>query len=62
MRDVGTGKRRRLESRTQLEGRMVEVGAQAQAWRYVERHAREMAEQAEEKQRQLWLGLDKGET
>ena len=58
MHDVRTGERRKLESRSQLEGEPVEVGAQAQAWRDVERHARKMAEEAEEEQRQLQLGLE----
>ena len=52
-----TGKRKKLESHLQLEVRTVEVGAQAQAWRDVERHAREMAEETEEEHRQLRLGL-----
>ena len=62
MHDVGTEKARKLESRSQLEGETVEVGARAQTWRDVERHAREMAEQAEEEQRQLRLRLERMET
>lgn len=53
MDDVGTGKRRQLESRQQSEGETVKVGAQAQVWRDVERHARGMAEQAEERLKEM---------
>ena len=60
--DVGTDKRRKLKSRPELEGETVKVGVQAQAWRDVERHAREKAEPAEEEQRQLRLRLKKLET
>ena len=62
MHDVGTGKTRKLESRSELEGETVKVEVEAQIWRDMERHAREMAEQAEEEQRQLRLRLEKLET